>query len=106
MKKTLIALAAAATFAVGFSATAKADSFGFGFGGYGQPHFGISVNDGYGYGGDYGYRHGGDYGYRHAGYGDDEGDGRGYGWHRHPRCHTEWVGGRWDYPHRVLVCRR
>ena len=85
MKKTLIALAAAATLAVGFSATANADSFGFGFGGYGQPHFGFSVNDGYGGG------------YRHVGYGD-------YGWGR-PICRTEWVPG-WNHPHRVLVCRR
>jgi hypothetical protein len=85
MKKTLIALAAAATLAVGFSATAKADPFGFGFGyggyGYGHPHFGFAVSEGYGYG-----------------------DGYGYGWGR-PRCHTEWVQG-WNHPHRILVCRR
>jgi len=46
MKKTLIALAAAATLAIGFSATAKADpSFGFGFAmdGGGRPHIGFAV---------------------------------------------------------------
>lgn len=55
MKKTLIALTAAATLAIGFSATqAKADSFYFGVGGNGQPHFGMSIGNGYGYGGGYG----------------------------------------------------
>ena len=86
MKKTLIALAAAATLAIGFSATANAHPIGFGFGG---PHFGVVFSEGYGPG------------YYDAGY-------YGYGdrWHR-PRCRTEWVGGRWGHhPHRVLVCRR
>ncbi|MEO9167995.1 MAG: hypothetical protein ABI230_06310 [Aestuariivirga sp.] len=84
MKKTLIALAAAATLAVGFSATANAHPIGFG-----GPHFGVVFSEGYGPG------------YYDAGY-------HGYGdrWHR-PRCRTEWVGGRWGHhPHRILVCRR
>jgi len=56
MKKTLIALTAAATLAIGFSATsAKADGIYFGIGAGGHPHFGMSINSGYGYGGGYGY---------------------------------------------------
>ncbi len=61
MKKTLIALAAAATLAVGLSGAAKADSIWFGVGSGGHPHFGASLGYG-GYGG-YGYPYWG------AGYG-------------------------------------
>ncbi|MBG1233685.1 hypothetical protein [Aestuariivirga litoralis] len=82
MKKTLIALTAAATLAIGFSATAaKADGLYFGVGAGGQPNFGISINDGYGYG--YGHHHG----YYNAGWdGDDCG----------PKIVKVW---KWNYNH-------
>lgn len=56
MKKTLIALAAAGTLALGLSGAAKADSFYFGIGSGGHPHFGANFGYGYPYwGADYGY---------------------------------------------------
>jgi hypothetical protein len=69
-RKTLIALTAVATLALGFSASAKADpsvSFGIGFGGGGSPTFGLGISDGYYGHGYHGYRHG----YYDADYGDD-----------------------------------
>ncbi len=101
MKKTLISLAAAATLAIGFAASAKADptiNFGIQFGAA-TPDFAPTYFDpGYG---DSGY---GDHGYHHAafdggGY-DDSGD-----------CNYEWVT-NWHMrhhhmiygPHQVVVC--
>jgi hypothetical protein len=69
-RKTLIALTAVATLALGFSASAKADpsvSFGIGFGGGGSPSFGLGFSDGYYGDGYHGYHHG----YYDADYGDD-----------------------------------
>ncbi len=87
MKKTLISLAAAATLAIGLSATAKADpAFGFGFGvdPFGHPHFGVHVSDG-------GYYSPGP-GYYGAGY-DDGSD-----------CYTQWVPSwRWNAWHTYKV---
>jgi len=94
MKKTLFALATAATLAIGFSASAKADpSFGFGFssGGMGAPGFSLAVTDGYAPGYDtvrYGDGYG--YGYRHR-------------WHHRPAC--GWVWGGFHHHRRVWVCR-
>lgn len=79
MKKTLIALTAAAALAVGFSATAKADGFYFGVGGNGQPHFGMSVGNGYGYGGGYG-------GYYNTGWNND---------YCGPHWEKKWVWNAW-----------
>lgn len=103
MKKTLISLVAAATLAIGLSATAKADpsfGFGFGIGSGGHAHFGVSVYDpgySYGYHPDYYGYHPGYYG---AGYGDDGSD-CGFtwvnGWHR---VHHHMVFG----PHKVWSC--
>ena len=90
-RKTLIALTAAATLALGFATAAKADpsiSFGIGFGGGSAPSFGLGISDGYGYGG--GYRHG----YYDVGYGD-EGD-----------CGYQLVKKvRWNYSHTYKIVK-